>query len=148
MVEAHNLARFVQAQAGVYPRALAELRAGEKRSHWMWFVFPQIAGLGRSPMAQLYAIAGREEAEAYLAHELLGARLRECTEAMLLWAGKRSAGAVLGQVDALKFASSMTLFEACARDAGLEASAGPEPFAAALEAFCRGERDRATLERL
>jgi uncharacterized protein (DUF1810 family) len=106
----------------------------------MWFVFPQIAGLGRSSTAQFYAIAGRAEAAAYDRHPLLGARLRECTQAMLGWAGERSAEQVLGPVDALKFRSSMTLFEACAAD--------PEPFAAALDAFYAGERDAATLERL
>ena len=106
----------------------------------MWFVFPQIAGLGRSSTAQFFAISDRTEAEAYDRHPLLGARLRECTHALLGWAGKRSAEQVLGPVDALKFRSSMTLFEACAPD--------PEHFAAALDAFYSGERDAATLERL
>jgi uncharacterized protein (DUF1810 family) len=106
----------------------------------MWFVFPQIAGLGRSSTARIYAIADRAEAEAYSRHPLLGPRLTDCTEAMLGWAGKRSAERILGPVDALKFASSMTLFEACAAD--------PAPFAAALDAFYGGERDAATLERL
>ena len=137
MAEAGSLARFVQAQKGLYPQALAELRAGAKRSHWMWFIFPQINGLGRSAMAQFYAIADTAEAQAYLRHDLLGLRLRECTEAMLGWAGKRSASAILGSIDALKFRSSMTLFEACAGD--------PAPFAAALDRFYSGERDEATL---
>jgi uncharacterized protein (DUF1810 family) len=106
----------------------------------MWFVFPQIATLGRSPMAQLYAIRGREEAEAYDRHPLLGPRLRECTAAMLGWAGERSAERILGPVDAVKFRSSMTLFEACAGD--------PAPFASALDAFHAGARDAATLARL
>jgi uncharacterized protein (DUF1810 family) len=106
----------------------------------MWFVFPQIAGLGRSSTAQFYAIADRIEAAAYNRHRRLGPRLVECTEAMLGWAGKRSADRILGPVDALKFRSSMTLFEACADD--------PAPFAAALEAFYAGERDTATLGRL
>ncbi len=106
----------------------------------MWFVFPQLAGLGRSPTARFYAIADRAEAEAYSRHAMLGPRLRECTAAMLGWAGKRSAESILGGIDALKFASSMTLFEACADD--------PAPFAAALEAFYAGERDAATVERL
>jgi uncharacterized protein (DUF1810 family) len=106
----------------------------------MWFVFPQIAGLGRSATAQFYAIAGRAEAEAYGRHAVLGPRLRECTDAMLGWAGRRSAEQILGPVDALKFRSSLTLFEACAAD--------PAPFAAALEAFYAGKRDAATLERL
>ena len=106
----------------------------------MWFVFPQVAGLGRSSTAQFYAIRGRDEAVAYAGHPLLGVRLAECTEAVLGWAGKRSAERILGPVDALKFRSSMTLFEACAQDSA--------PFAAALEAFYAGERDGATLERL
>ena len=106
----------------------------------MWFVFPQIAGLGRSSTARFYAIADRAEAGTYDRHALLGPRLRECTEAMLAWAGKRGAERILGPVDALKFRSSMTLFEACAAD--------PAPFAAALEGFYAGERDTATLERL
>jgi uncharacterized protein (DUF1810 family) len=130
----------VSAQAAIYPQALAELRAGAKRSHWMWFIFPQVAGLGRSPMARFYAIANRAEGEAYARHSLLGARLPECTEAMLRWAVDRSAEAILGPVDAQKFRSSMTLFEVCAPD--------PTPFAAALDAFYSGERDAATLERL
>ena len=106
----------------------------------MWFVFPQIAGLGRSSTAQFYALADRAEAEAYGRHVLLGPRLLECTGAMLGWAGKRSAERILGSVDALKFRSAMTLFEACADD--------PAPFAAALDAFYAGERDTATLDRL
>ena len=106
----------------------------------MWFVFPQIAGLGHSPAAQFYAIRGRDEAEAYARHPVLGARLAECTAAMLGWAGVRSAERILGPVDAIKFRSSMTLFEACSDE--------PAPFAAALDAFYSGERDAATLERL
>jgi uncharacterized protein (DUF1810 family) len=106
----------------------------------MWFVFPQIAGLGRSSTAQFYAIRGRAEAEAYARHPILGARLGACTAAMLGWAGKRRAERILGPVDALKFRSSMTLFEACAPD--------PAPFAAALAAFYGGERDAMTLDRL
>ena len=132
--------RFVDAQERVYPQALAELRAGKKLSHWTWFVFPQIAGLGRSSTAQFYDLADRAEAQSYAWHPLLGPRLVECTQAMLGWAGKRDAERILGLVDALKFGSSMTLFEACADD--------PAPFAAALDAFCGGERDKATLERL
>jgi uncharacterized protein (DUF1810 family) len=116
------------------------LREGRKLGHWMWFVFPQIAGLGRSSTAQFYAIRSGDEAADYACHALLGARLGECTQAMLAWAGRRSAERVLGPVDALKFRSSMTLFEACAPD--------PAPFAAALEAFYGGARDAATLVRL
>jgi uncharacterized protein (DUF1810 family) len=106
----------------------------------MWFVFPQLAGLGRSPTAQFYALRGRAEAESYARHGVLGPRLRESTAAMLGWAGQRSAERILGPVDARKFRSSMTLFEACADD--------PGPFAQALKAFCAGERDALTLERL
>jgi uncharacterized protein (DUF1810 family) len=108
---AFDLERFVQAQelGGVYEEALAELRAGRKRSHWMWFVFPQIAGLGRSPISQRYAIASADEARAYLRHSLLGSRLGECADAVL-GAGAPSAEAIFGPIDALKLRSSMTLF--------------------------------------
>ena len=134
-----NLQRFVAAQDGVYALALAELKAGEKRSHWMWFVFPQIAGLGSSAMAQLYAIGSLAEARAFLDHELLGPRLAEATEAVLAHRGK-SATAIFGSVDALKFRSSMTLFEAAFEGAG--------PFGAALDVFYGGERDGSTLRLL
>lgn len=134
-----GLQRFVAAQERVYPRALAELQAGDKRSHWMWFIFPQLAGLGHSDMARRYAIADRAEAEAYLAHPLLGPRLRECTGAMLDWAGKRSAEQILGPIDALKFASSMTLFEA---------AGGGKEFGNSLDAFYNGTRDARTLDLL
>jgi len=136
-----SLQRFVDAQEPVYRQALGELLAGAKRSHWMWFIFPQIAGLGRSATAQFYAIADGAEARAYLAHPVLGPRLGECTDAMLEWAGRRSAEAILGPIDALKFRSSMTLFEVAAEGAD-------DRYARALEAFYSGERDRATLERL
>ena len=135
-----GLERFVAAQRPTYDDALAELRAGAKRGHWMWFVFPQIAGLGRSPTARFYAIVDAIEASAYLLHPLLGGRLRECTEAMLGWAGRKSAEAILGPVDAVKFASSMTLFDAVAESDDL--------FAHALAAYNHGERDPLTLERL
>ena len=134
-----GLDRFVEAQDPVYGQVLTELNAGTKRSHWMWFVFPQIAGLGRSATAQFYAIADLAEAKAYLAHDLLGPRLQECTQAMLEWAGKKDAEAILGPVDAMKFRSSMTLFEA---------AGGGEEFGEALQCFHAGERDPATLERL
>ena len=130
-----DLDRFVEAQAPVYAQALAELKRGRKESHWMWFVFPQIAGLGFSPMAQRYAIGSTDEARAYLAHPLLGPRLREATEAMLAHRG-RGAEAILGPVDAMKFRSSMTLFEAVA---------GGGPFGAAIDAFYDGKRDDKTL---
>jgi uncharacterized protein (DUF1810 family) len=134
-----DLARFVAAQEGAYGRALAELRHGRKESHWMWFVFPQIAGLGTSPRARLYAIASADEARAYLAHPLLGPRLRECTQAILAHRGRR-AEAIFGAVDTVKLRSSMTLFEAVAE--------APGPFADALETFYGGERDAATLRLL
>jgi uncharacterized protein (DUF1810 family) len=134
-----GLERFVEAQARIYPQALAELQRGRKESHWMWFVFPQIAGLGRSPTAQHFAIASAEEARAYLAHPLLGPRLRESIEAVLAHRTRR-AEAIFGAVDAIKFRSSMTLFEA--------AAGAPSPFGEALERFYGGERDAATLRRL
>jgi uncharacterized protein (DUF1810 family) len=133
---AGELDRFVAAQQQVYPRALAELRAGAKNSHWMWYVFPQIAGLGHSPLSQRYAITGILEAWSYLAHPLLGPRLAECTDAMLAWAGRRSAHAILGGVDAMKFKSSMTLFEA---------AGGSDRFRRALDRFFAGERDGESL---
>jgi uncharacterized protein (DUF1810 family) len=134
-----NLARFVDAQARIYPIALAELVAGRKDSHWMWYVFPQIAGLGFSPTALFYAIASADEARAYLDHPVLGARLRESTRALLAHAGK-SADSILGAVDALKLRSSMTLFETVAEP--------DDPFGRCLLAFFAGERDPATLRLL
>jgi len=131
-----TLDRFVAAQEGVYGPALGELREGRKRSHWMWFVFPQLAGLGRSETARFFGIASTAEARAYLAHPLLGARLREAAQALLAHRDAR-AETILGPVDALKLRSSMTLFEAVAAD--------PAPFASVLAAFFGGERDPATL---
>ena len=132
-----GLERFVQAQdaGGTYEQALRELRAGWKTSHWMWFVFPQVAGLGRSATAQAYAIASLQEARDYLAHPVLGPRLRECTEAVLTHTD-RTADQIFGGIDALKLRSSMTLF----------ARADPaEPaFAAVLDAFYGGEADERT----
>lgn len=139
MTDPFDLARFVNAQAAIYDQALTELRAGAKRSHWIWFIFPQIAGLGHSPTAHFYAISGLDEARAYLAHGLLGPRLLECTQAMLSHAGKRTPQDILGPLDALKFRSSMTLFETAA-DA-------PSLFTTALDEMCGGERDQATLDR-
>ena len=131
-----DLSRFVEAQATAWPAALAELRAGRKQSHWMWFVFPQIAGLGASPMAVHYAIGSADEAKAYLDDPLLGARLREGVAAMLSHRGQ-SADAILGGIDALKFRSSLTLFEAVADD--------PALYVEALDAFYDGARDARTL---
>lgn len=134
------LARFVDAQRDSYATALAELRVGAKRSHWMWYVFPQIAGLGSSAMARTYAISDLAEARVYLAHPVLGTRLRELVDALLQHQGGDIA-AILGGIDAMKLRSSMTLFEA--------ASDGGEPvFAAILDTFYAGERDRATLRLL
>ena len=133
---AFDLQRFVEAQERAYPSVVAELKRGRKESHWMWFVFPQIAGLGSSPRALFYAIASLDEARAYLAHAVLGARLKECTEAVLAHRGT-SAEAIFGGIDAMKLRSSMTLFEAAADDGG--------PFGAVLDAFYGGERDAATL---
>jgi len=107
----YNLQRFIDAQDGVIDAALAELRAGSKQSHWMWFVFPQLAGLGSSPMAQFYAIGSIAEARAYVDQPLLGQRLRDCVEAVSAWAGKRTPEQMLGLIDAMKLRSSLTLFD-------------------------------------
>ena len=135
---AHDLNRFVEAQDPIYARVVAELAAGTKQSHWMWFVFPQIAGLGFSAMAQRYAIDSRAEAEAYLAHPVLGPRLIECTRLVLGITGK-TIHAILGSPDDLKFRSSMTLFDAVSDD---------PIFAEAIEKYYAGEKDRATLATL
>jgi uncharacterized protein (DUF1810 family) len=111
-----QLQRFVDAQKGTFDAALGELRSREKTSHWMWFVFPQFAGLGRSPTAQYYAIRSLSEARAYLAHPLLGDRYRAAAEAMLLWSGRKNAVDILGEIDACKLRSSLTLFEAASGD--------------------------------
>jgi len=129
VIDSFQLQRFVDAQEGVFETALAELRAGRKQSHWMWFVFPQIAGLGRSPTAQFYAIRSQTEARAFLAHLVLGQRYRETVEAIKSWAGRKGAAAILGETDAVKLRSSLTLFEAVSGDA---------LFASALEAFFDG----------
>jgi uncharacterized protein (DUF1810 family) len=134
-----DLQRFTAAQEPIYGLVQAELGRGRKESHWMWFVFPQIAGLGFSAIARHFALSGAEEARAYLGHPLLGARLRECTEAVLAHR-ESGAEAVFGRIDAIKFRSSMTLFDAV--------EPAPSPFAEALAAFYGGERDPATLERL
>ena len=107
----HNLQRFIDAQQGAFEQALAELRAGHKQSHWMWFVFPQLAGLGRSATAQFYAIRSPEEARAYVAHDVLGPRLRQAVEELLRWASRRSAEEILGPIDSVKLRSSLTLFD-------------------------------------
>ena len=134
---ADDLDRFVEAQAGTYPTAIAELRRGRKESHWMWFVFPQIAGLGQSATSRFYAIRSANEARRYLAHPVLGRRLRECAGALLAHEGA-DAAAILGPVDALKLRSSVTLFGEVA---------GPDDFvfARCLRAFFGGAPDAATL---
>ncbi|MGY1593892.1 DUF1810 domain-containing protein [Geodermatophilus sp. SYSU D00708] len=140
MSDPFDLERFVQAQdRGTYEQALAELRAGAKRSHWMWFVFPQVAGLGRSATAQRYAVSGLPEAQAYLDHPVLGARLVECAQA-LLDLGTDDAVRVFGPVDAGKLRSSMTLFERAEPEVAV--------FGQVLDRFFGGERDEATLTRL
>ncbi|WP_018257592.1 DUF1810 domain-containing protein [Halomicrobium katesii] len=135
----HDLQRFVEAQESVIGTVKRELRSGRKRSHWMWFVFPQVAGLGRSEMAQRFAIASRAEADAYLRHPALGPRLRECT-AIVNGLDGRSANDIFGSPDDLKFRSSMTLFETVADD--------PTPFATALVRYYDGDRDQKTLDLL
>jgi uncharacterized protein (DUF1810 family) len=134
-----DLERFTSAQDadGTYERALAELRRGHKTSHWMWFVFPQVAGLGHSSLAQHFALSGLDEARAYLAHPVLGPRLRECCEA-LLDLENSSADAVLGSVDAMKLRSSTTLFQL--------ADPGEPLFAAVLDRFFDGRADAVTVE--
>jgi len=112
----YDLARFVTAQDPVYEQVCAELRTGHKRTHWMWFVFPQMKGLGSSPMAQKYAIGSREEAVAYLEHPVLGPRLRECTELVNRNMEGRSLDQIFGYPDGLKFRSSMTLFASATTD--------------------------------
>jgi uncharacterized protein (DUF1810 family) len=135
----HDLQRFVDAQRDVYATALAELRAGHKRSHWMWFIFPQIAGLGSSDMARRYAIRSSDEAAAYLAHPLLGARLRECASAVAMH-DERGIDEIFGHPDDLKFHSCMTLFADIAPDEAI--------FQSCLDLFFDGRADSATLDRL
>lgn len=132
----YNLQRFVDAQDPVFETVLAELHAGSKTSHWMWFIFPQLRSLGRSPTAQYYGIASLEEAGAYLAHDLLGPRLGRSITTVMAWAGQRTAEQILGPIDAIKLKSSLTLFECV--------SAEPS-FGRALEAFYAGARDEQTL---
>ena len=135
----YDLQRFVKAQDPVYKEVLAELRNGRKESHWMWFIFPQIRGLGHSPMAVKFGIDSREEAEAYWKHPILGSRLRECS-GLVTQVDGRSIHEILGSPDDMKFKSSMTLF----------ATVAPEEhvFQDALEKYFGGELDRLTLERL
>jgi uncharacterized protein (DUF1810 family) len=136
---AYALDRFVSAQAPIYREVLAELSAGNKRTHWMWFVFPQLRALGRSATALHYGLGSLEEASAYWRHPLLGSRLTECTDCVLR-VPHRSAHDIFHSPDDLKFCSCLTLFEAAAPD---------EPiFARALERCCAGQRDKKTLDLL
>ncbi|NNG22152.1 DUF1810 domain-containing protein [Telluria aromaticivorans] len=134
-----DLERFVQAQAPVYGTAVAELRAGHKRTHWMWFIFPQIAGLGQSEMARRYALRNGDEAAAYLEHPVLGARLRECAAIVASLDGP-TADDIFGHPDTLKFRSSMTLFADVAPDEAV--------FQACIDKYFDGEPDDETLARL
>jgi uncharacterized protein (DUF1810 family) len=134
---AADLQRFVEAQKSVWQDVLLELRSGHKRTHWMWFIFPQIAGLGSSMTSRYFAIRDLDEARAYLAHPILGPRLRECTHLVNAVEG-RAAVDIFGAPDDVKFRSSMTVFEA--------ASASGGPFTAALDKYFRGGRDQRTLE--
>lgn len=128
-----DLDRFVAAQAGIYATALAEIRAGAKRSHWMWFIFPQLAGLGHSAMARAYAIGSLDEARAYLAHPVLGERLRACVRAIPDGDPER----MFGGIDAVKLRSSLTLFAA--------AGGADDPFGAAINRLFDGQADATTL---
>jgi len=139
MTAQQDLQRFVDAQDPVYDQVCAELRAGQKRSHWMWFVFPQIEGLGQSSMARRYAIAHRAEAVAYLAHPILAPRLLQCCHLVQAVEG-RSLVEIFGQIDAVKFRSCMTLFAAVSESDPI--------FAAALQKYCDGKADEVTLELL
>jgi uncharacterized protein (DUF1810 family) len=139
MEDPFDLNRFVSAQAGVYPQVLMELRAGSKRSHWIWFIFPQIKGLGRSPQSEFYGIGSLEEAAAYLKHPVLGPRLEECTILLNQVTG-RTINQIMGFPDDLKFRSSMTLF---ARAAGEQSV-----FAEALKKHFGGDPDSVTLDLL
>lgn len=134
-----RLERFVLAQDNIFSQVLAELEAGTKMSHWMWFIFPQIRGLGRSPISIEYAISSRDEARAYLQHPLLGPRLKDCTR-LVLRAEGRSALDIFGEPDDIKFRSSMTLFA--------EVSNDDDIFEKALQKYFNGVPDRLTLERL
>jgi uncharacterized protein (DUF1810 family) len=135
----YNLRRFVEAQNPVFEQACEELRDGEKRSHWMWFIFPQIQGLGHSPMAERFALSSREEAAAYGGHPILGPRLRECTRLVNLVEG-RTVSEIFGFPDDLKFHSSMTLFAAVGGENGV--------FLEALRKYFAGKQDETTLRKI
>ncbi|MGH2892141.1 MAG: DUF1810 domain-containing protein [Solirubrobacteraceae bacterium] len=140
MSDPHDLQRFVTAQEGVYESAVAQLRAGRKTGHWMWFVFPQIAGLGMSAMSQRYAIASLAEARAYLAHPILGPRLAECARTLIEVGDDHSAHDIFGGIDAIKLRSSMTLFARASEDDSL--------YHAVLDQYFGGKPDPQTDARL
>lgn len=142
-IDPYKLQRFIDAQKPVWAQVRSELAAGEKRTHWMWFIFPQVRGLGCSFMAQRFSISGLKEARGYLEHPLLGARLRECTALVDAVQGQSVEG-IFGSPDDLKFRSSMTLFAEAAASAGL----GEQIFSAALARFFEGIPDDATLAQL
>jgi len=137
----YDLQRFIDAQDPVFEQVCAELGAGRKRGHWMWFIFPQLRGLGNSRMATRFAISSREEAEAYVNHPVLGSRLRECTRLVMLVEG-RSIDHIFGYSDDLKFRSSMTLF------ASITSDSENQIFKGGLQKCCAGKPDRLTIERL
>ena len=139
MSDPFNLQRFVEAQKPIYPDVLTELRNGRKQTHWMWFVFPQIHGLGRSSTAIYYSISSRSEADCYLAHPILGPRLLECTS-LVNAIPDRTVEQIFGGIDATKFRSSMTLFSLVATQ--------PEPFSQALEKYFGGQTDSLTISQL
>jgi uncharacterized protein (DUF1810 family) len=142
-----GLQRFVEAQESVYDTVVAELRDGRKRSHWMWFIFPQLAGLGSSAMAQRYGIVSSAEARAYLSHELLGARLHECAQLINAVRG-RPIQEILGRPDDLKLRSSMTLFARACAGGGHRDPGCCSDFRAVLDRYYGGQEDPATLDRL
>jgi uncharacterized protein (DUF1810 family) len=139
MSDPYNLQRFVDAQNGVYEQVRSELRDGRKREHWMWFVFPQITGLGHGHLAEVFGISSKEEAEACLSHPILGPRLRECTRLVNEVEG-HSIDEIFGYPDHLKFRSSMTLFA--------QATADDQIFVEAVKKYCGGDFDRSTLQHL
>ena len=139
MSDPYNLQRFVDAQSAVFDAVCAELAAGRKRGHWMWFIFPQLKGLGRSSTAQFYGISGREEAEAYLRHPVLGGRLRQCTQ-LLLGVQDRSINEIVGSPDDMKFRSCMTLFAQVTKD--------NQVFVDAVNKYYAGKLDDWTLAHL
>ena len=141
MTDPYDLQRFIDAQNPVFEQVCAELGAGQKRGHWIWFIFPQLRGLGHSQMATRFAISSRDEAEAYLKHQVLGSRLRECTRLVMLVEG-RSINQIFGYPDDLKFRSSMTLFASTTSDSENHI------FKDALQKRFAGELDRLTIDRL